>query len=77
MKKMRVNELVYRVDEHTFLQIRDLSRDIELNGYKKDITESEYFKNFKIGNLIVTSIGARVGTSAPNVTPIIVVIAEK
>lgn len=74
---MRVNELVYRVDEHTFLQIRCLNRNLELNGYKKDITESDYFKNFKMGNLIVTSVGTRVYTSAPNVTPIIVVIAEK
>lgn len=74
---MRLNELVYRTDEHTFMQIRDLSRDLELNGYKKDIVENDYFKKLKMGNLLVTSVGARVDTSAPNVTPVIVIIAEK
>lgn len=44
---MRVNEVVYRTDEHTLLQIRDLSRDIELYGYKKEITESEALKKEK------------------------------
>lgn len=74
---MRVNEIVYRVDEHTLLQIRDLSRDIELYGYKKDIVENDYFRKLKMGNLLVTSVGARVDTSAPNVTPIVVIIADK
>lgn len=74
---MRLNEIVYRTDEHTFMQIRDLSRDLELNGYKKDIVENDYFRKLKMGNLLVTSVGARVDTSAPNVTPIIVIIADK
>ncbi len=44
---------------------------------KKDIVENDYFRKLKMGNLLVTSVGARVDTSAPNVTPIIVIIADK
>lgn len=74
---MRVNEVVYRTDEHTLLQIRDLSRDLELYGYKKEITESETFKNYRIGNLLVTSIGGRTDNTNGTVKPVICIIAEK
>lgn len=74
---MRVNEVVYRTDEHTLLQIRDLSRNIELYGYKKEITESEAFKNYRIGNLLVTSIGGRTDPTHGIVKPVICIIAEK
>lgn len=74
---MRVNELVYRTDENTLLQIRDLAHDIELNGLRKDITEDEEFKKLKLGNLLVTHICTRVDTSKPILRPVIVVMAEK
>ena len=74
---MRVNELVARVGEDDLLQIKDLSRDIELVGYKKDITENKMFQNLKLGNLLVTYIHLRVSRDDPFSVPVMLIMAEK
>lgn len=74
---MRVNELVYRTDENTLLQIRDLAHDIELKGRKMDIVEDEQFRTYKVGNLLVTHICARTICLRGIEKPVIVVMAEK
>lgn len=74
---MRVNEIVARTSDDTTLQIKDLSRDIELNGFKKDIVENETFKKLKLGNLLVTNIYLKLSQDEPFVVPIMLIIAEK
>lgn len=74
---MRVNEIVARVSEDTMLQIEDLSRGTELNGFKKDIVENESFKNLKLGNLLVTNIYLKVSHDDPFWVPVMLIYAEK
>ncbi len=74
---MRVNELVARVGEDDLLQIKDLSRDIELVGYKKDIAENKMFQNLKLGNLLVTYIHLMVSHDDPFSVPVMLIYAEK
>lgn len=74
---MRVNEIVTRVSEDSLLQIKDLSRDIELNGFKKDIVENKMFRNLKLGNLLVTNIYLGVSHDDPILVPIMFIYAEK
>lgn len=74
---MRVNEIVTRVSEDSLLQIKDLSRDIELNGFKKDIVENEMFRNLKLGNLLVTNIYLGVSHDDPFTLPVMLIYAEK
>lgn len=74
---MRVNEIVTRASEDSLLQIKDLSRDIEINGLKKDIVENEEFKRLKLGNLLVTNIYLGVSHDAPMLVPIMFIYAEK
>ena len=74
---MRVNEIVARVSEDTLLQIEDLSRGTELNGFKKDIVENEMFQKFKLGNLLVTNIYLKVSHDDPFVLPIMQIFAKK
>lgn len=74
---MRVNEIVTRVSEDSLLQIKDLSRDIELNGFKKDIVENEMFRNLKLCNLLVTNIYLKVSHDDPMLVPVMLIYAEK
>ena len=74
---MRVNEIVARVSEDTMLQIKDVSRGTELNGFKKDIVENELFKNLKLGNLLVTNIYLKVSHDDPFSVPVMLIMAEK
>lgn len=74
---MRVNEIVARVRDTELLQIKDLSRDIELNGFKKDIVENELFKKLKLGNLLVTDIYLEVSHDDPMLVPVMAIMAEK
>lgn len=74
---MRVNEIVTRVSEDTMLQIEDLSRGTELNGFKKDIVESDAFKKPKLGNLLVTYIHLDVSHDDPMLVPVMIIYAEK
>lgn len=74
---MRLNEIVSRVSEDTMLQIEDLSRGTELNGFKKDIVENKMFRNLKLGNLLVTSIYLRVTHDDPFVLPVMQIFAKK
>ena len=74
---MRVNEIVARVSEDTMLQIKDVSRGTELNGFKKDIVENELFKNLKLGNLLVTNIYLKVSRDDPFSVPVMLIYAKK
>lgn len=74
---MRVNEIVARTSEDSLLQIKDLSRDIELNGFKKDIVKNEMFRNLKLGNLLVTNIYLKVSHEDHFVLPVMQIFAEK
>ena len=74
---MRVNEIVARVSEDTMLQIKDVSRGTELNGFKKDIVENELFKNLKLGNLLVTNIYLKVSHDDPFSVPVMLIMEEK
>lgn len=74
---MRLNEIVSRVSEDTMLQIEDLSRGTELNGFKKDIVENKMFRNLKLGNLLVAGIYLRVTHDDPFVLPVMQIFAEK
>lgn len=74
---MRVNEIVSRVSEDTMLQIEDVSRGTELNGFKKDIVESDAFKKPKLGNLLVTNICLKVSHGDPFVLPVMQIFTEK
>lgn len=74
---MRVNEIVARVRDTELLQIKDLSRDIELNGFKKDIVENELFKKLRLGNLLVTDIYLGVSHDDPMLVPVMKIMAEK
>lgn len=74
---MRVNEIVARTSDDTTLQIKDLSRDIELKGSKKDIVENETFKKLKLGNLLVTNIYLKLSQDEPFVVPVMLIMAEK
>ena len=74
---MRVNELVARVSEDTMLQIKDVSRGTELNGFKKDIVENDGFKELRLGNLLVTSIHLEISHDEPFSVPVMLIMAEK
>ena len=74
---MRVNEIVARVSEDTMLQIKDVSRGTELNGFKKDIVENDGFKKLKLGDLLVTSIHLKVSHDDPFLVPVMLIMAEK
>lgn len=74
---MRVNEIVTRVSEDILLQIKNLSRGIELNGFKKDIVENEMFRNLKLGNLLVANIYLKVSHDDPSVLHVMQIFAEK
>ena len=74
---MRVNEIVSRTKDDTLLQIKDMSRKMELNGFKKDIVESETFQKLKIGNLLVTCINLDVSHDDPFLVPVMLIYAER
>ena len=74
---MRINKIVARVSEDTMLQIKDVSRGTELNGFKKDIVENELFKNLKLGNLLVTNIYLKVSHDDPFLVPVMLIYAKK
>ena len=74
---MRVNEIVARVGEYDLLQTKDLSRNMELMGNKKNIVENEEFKNLKLGNLLVTYIHLDVSHDDPMLVPVMMIYAEK
>ena len=74
---MRVNEIVARASEDTMLQIKDVSRGTELNGFKKDIVENDGFKELRLGNLLVTNIYLKVSHDDPFSVPVMLIYAEK
>ena len=74
---MRVNEIIARVSEDTMLQIKDVSRGTELNGFKKDIVENDEFKELRLGNLLVTSIHLEISHDDPFSVPVMLIYAEK
>ena len=74
---MRVNEIIARVSEDTMLQIKDVSRGTELNGFKKDIVENDGFKELKLGNLLVTNIYLKVMHDDPFALPVMQIFAEE
>lgn len=74
---MRVNEIVARVGEDDLLHIKDLNRNIELSGIKKNIIENEVFKKLKLGNLLVTYIHLDVSHDDPFLVPVMLIYAEK
>lgn len=74
---MRVNELIYRLSDDELVNIRDLSKNEELFGFKKDIITNELFKKRRLGDLLVTSICTRVDTNSPVLKPVICIIVEK
>ena len=74
---MRVNELVYRLDDDELLRIKDLSKKEELFGLKKDIITNELFKNRKLGDLLVTSIHLEISHDDPFSVPVMLIYAEK
>ena len=65
LKTMRVNELVYRLDDDELINIRNLSKNEELFGFKKDIITNELFNKRKLGDLLVTSIHLEILNDEP------------
>ena len=74
---MRVNELVYRLDDDELINIRNLSKNEELFGFKKDIITNELFKKKKLGDLLVTSIHLEISRDDPFSVPVMLIMAEK
>ena len=74
---MRVNELVYRLDDDELINIRNLSKNEELFGFKKDIITNELFKKQKLGDLLVTSIHLEISHDDPFSVPVMLIMAEK
>lgn len=74
---MRVNELVYRLSDDELVHIKDLSKNEELFGFKKDIITNELFKKRRLGDLLVTSIHLEISRDDPFSVPVMLIYAEK
>ena len=74
---MRVNELVYRLDDDELVHIKDIDKKKELFGFKKDIITNELFKKQKLGDLLVTSIHLEISHDDPFSVPVMLIMAEK
>ena len=74
---MRVNELVYRLDDDELLHIKDIGRKEELFGFKKDIITNELFKKIKLGDLLDTSIHLEISHDDPFSVHVMLIYAEK
>lgn len=74
---MRVNEIIYRIDDDELVDIRDKSRKEELFGFKKDIINNELFNKRRLGDLLVTSIHLEISHDDPFSVPVMLIYAEK
>ena len=74
---MRVNELVYRLGDDELLHIKDISKNEEWFGFKKDIITNELFKKRKLGDLLVTSIHLEISHDDPFLVPVMLIYTKK